>query len=349
MPIVDGALLDTALFAVSFGLPAIAFALLLYLTDRDRDTAAEVGENRFAALATEYNALLTALDLHGISNEERLRRIAASKNEINDAHTWVDYARSLPTETAQRLARTQPQELARLMDLQKYWTTESMEAALSALGSRLADVAHMDVILHDDRARELEHITPAVQRGLWTFEPDFLVGADRLRMNVSVRTVAKELYDTEVADTIKERPDIVARSRSALSLQPNHQWQEGEEGTLLLELKNTRKNIGSDDQTQASGYIRQLVRAGVLSEREPVDCYVVGGGVHDPEGGPRIEGWYHNIRITSLSYDHLIERAKRLTLDVYDQIRDTTPFITAARADATAQLEQDQQVPLAAE
>lgn len=352
MPIVDGVLIDAALLFLTFGGPAIAFAVMLYLTDRDRNAAAQAFDERHAALGSEHAALLHALEFDGLSSDERNRRIAAMKDLVNDAQTWLDYVRSLPPEAASHLMQNvTPQDLVRLLALEAEWSTDAMEAALQTLHARLTNVAHMDVILRDERAQELQHITPIVERSLWMFEPDFVVGADRRRTNNSVRTVARELYQLEASDGLNDtRPDLVARSRSHLSLQPGHQWQDEDEGTLLLELKNAKSKIGTADQTQASGYIRQLVRAGALPEREPVDCYVIGGDVHDHDGGPRIEGWYHNIRITSLSYDQLIERAKCLTLGVYDRVKDVAPFVIDARRDAAELLSETATVvPLAAE
>ena len=348
MPIVDGALLDTALFFLTFGAPAIAFAVMLYLTDRDRDRARQSFEERHAALGLEHHGLLRALEFEGVSADERARRIAAMKDLVNDAQTWLDYVRSLPPEAASHLMQNvTPQDLVRLLELQHQWSTDGMEATLQKLAGRLADIADMERVWRDKRALEVQDVTPVVARSLWVFEPDFVVEPQRHRVNASVRTVANELYALEVADTINQRPDIVARSRSQLSLQPNHQWQDGEEGTLLLELKNASKEIGTAEQTQASSYIRQLVRAGALPDREPVDCYVIGGGVHDHEGGPRIEGWYHNVRITSLSYDNLIQRAKCLTLGVYDQVKNVAPFLAARQNASPAAANED--LPLAAE
>ncbi len=350
MPMVDGVLVDTALFFVSFGLPAITFALMLYLTDRDRDVSAEAAENRFAALATEHNTLLSALDFHGLSQDERARRIAASKDILADAQTWLDYVRSLSPEVASHLMQNvTPLDLERLLTLQHQWSIDGLESTLAKLGGRLTDIAEMERVWRDKKALEVRDVTPVVARSLWVFEPDFVVQPQRHRVNASVKTVANELFGLDVSDTISQRPDIVARSRSQLSLQPNHQWQDGEEGTLLLELKNANKEIGTADQTQASSYIRQLVRAGALPDREPVDCYVIGGGVHDHEGGPRIEGWYHNVRITSLSYENLIERAKCLTLGVYDDVKNIAPFLAAGRASAPASEQANDPVPLAAE
>jgi hypothetical protein len=321
---------------------------MLYLTDRDRDGAAEAAENRFAALATEHNTLLTALDFHGISPDERARRIAATREIVNDAQTWLDYVRALPAPVAAHLMQNvAPHDLVRLLEIQHQWSTDGLQAVLQRLATRLTDIADMERVWRDKKALEVRDVTPVVARNLWIFEPDFVIDENRHRVNASVRTVANELYALDVADTISQRPDIVARTRSQYSLQPNHQWQDGEEGTLLLELKNAGKEIGTAEQTQASSYIRQLVRAGALPDREPVDCYVIGGGVHDHEGGPRIEGWYHNVRITSLSYENLIARAKCLTLGIYDDVKNVAPFLTEARAAAPAT--QNDDMPLAAE
>ena len=322
---------------------------MLYLTDRDRDPPLRSFEERHAVLATEHTRLLRALDFEGVSTDERNRRIAAMKELVNDAQTWLDYVRSLPPEVASHLMQNvTPQDLVRILSCSINGRPTAWKPSLQKLGGRDWPTS----LTWNASARQERARSGRCDAGRRERPVDVRTRLRRRTATASHQRIGphhrQRTLRLDVADTITQRPDIVARSRSQLSLQPNHQWQDGEEGTLLLELKNAGKEIGTADQTQASSYIRQLVRTGALPEREPVDCYVIGGGVHDHEGGPRIEGWYHNVRITSLSYDNLIERAKCLTLGVYDQIKDVAPFLAAARHSAPPEAA-NESLPLAAE
>jgi hypothetical protein len=71
--------------------------------------------------------------------------------------------------------------------------------------------------------------------------------------------------------------------------------------------------------------------AGSIRERDPVDVFVIGGSVDEYEGNPRVEGRHRNVRITSYDYGQLITRAKRLTFGLYDELKDSTPFLRQHR------------------
>ena len=78
------------------------------------------------------------------------------------------------------------------------------------------------------------------------------------------------------------------------------------------------------------------LRGGAVNERDPVDVFVVGGSVDEFDGNPRVEGRYRNVRITSYDYGQLIARAKRLTFGLYDELRDTAPFLRRHREEIAA-------------
>jgi hypothetical protein len=119
----------------------------------------------------------------------------------------------------------------------------------------------------------------------------------------------------------------------------NASHKEGDP-TLVLELKGARVTVGGEHQMQAWNNVRDLMRAGTIRERDPVDVFVIGGSVDEYEGNPRLEGRYRNVRITSYDYGQLVTRAKRLTFGLYDDLKEVAPFLRQQRED----IEQEQQV-----
>ena len=82
--------------------------------------------------------------------------------------------------------------------------------------------------------------------------------------------------------------------------------------------------------------MRDLIRAGAVKERDQVDVFVVGGTVDELDGNPRLEGRYRNVRITSYDYTQFVTRAKRLTFGLYDELKDSAPFLRQHREEIVA-------------
>jgi hypothetical protein len=147
---------------------------------------------------------------------------------------------------------------------------------------------------------------------MWVFEPDFVVSKGRVWADKSIATIAG------AADSVSsKRPDIVAITALSASLQSGHQWRDiHRTGVLVVDLKGTGTRIGAGEKQKASEYSRELIKTGVAKATTSVDCFVIGKEIDEDEGAPRVEGWLGNVRIVPLSYDQLIARAKRLTIDL---------------------------------
>ena len=147
------------------------------------------------------------------------------------------------------------------------------------------------------------------ERALWVFEPEYVINQGDFEVDGKLGCVAKP----SVSEGLH-----------------NGSHKEGDP-TLVVELKGARVTVGGEQQMQAWNNVRDLMRSGAIRERDPVDVFVIGGAVDEYEGNPRIEGRHRNVRITSYDYGQLIARAKRLTFGLYDDLKDTTPFIRQHR------------------
>lgn len=195
------------------------------------------------------------------------------------------------------------------------WGAEGLVSALDQLKGRLEAVAEMEMIWADPHSHLAQDQNDMLHRALWVFEPEYVVSEGRFDVDSRYGAVAKPMVGA--------------------SLVPGHHIKEGEP-VLVVELKNARSTVGADQQQKAWSNVRDLIRGGVLKERDQVDVYVVGGSVDELDGNPRLEGRYRNVRINSYDYDQFITRAKRLTFGLYDALKDRAPFLRRHREEIAA-------------
>lgn len=195
------------------------------------------------------------------------------------------------------------------------WGAEGLISALDQLKGRLEAVAEMEMIWADPHSHLAQDQNDMLHRALWVFEPEYVVSEGRFDVDARYGAVAKPMVGA--------------------SLVPGHHIKEGEP-VLVVELKNARATVGADQQQKAWANVRDLIRGGVLKERDQVDVFVVGGTVDELDGNPRLEGRYRNVRITSYDYDQFITRAKRLTFGLYDALKDQAPFLRHHREQIAA-------------
>jgi hypothetical protein len=208
-------------------------------------------------------------------------------------------------------------ELSDLMTFRNHidgeWIRQPAKAAksLDVLASRLSAIAAMEQVWRD-KTSDIADIRKLLADNMWVFEPDYVVSKGRLWIDRAISTIAGGSGEGS-----ERRPDIVAITALSASLQSTHQWRDiHRTGLLLVDLKAPGTRIGADEKTRGWEYARELMKSGVIKPSMAVDCFVVGKEVDEEEGAPRTEGWASNVRIVPLSYDQLIARAKRLTMDL---------------------------------
>ncbi len=195
------------------------------------------------------------------------------------------------------------------------WGVDGLAAALDRLRGRLAAVAEMEMIWADPHSQLAQEQGDMLERALWVFEPEYVVGEGQFGVDPRYGAVAKPIVGA--------------------GLVPGHHIKEGEP-VLVVELKNARATVGAEEQQRAWSNVRDLIRSGAIKERDQIDVFVVGGGVDELDGNPRIEGRYRNVRINSFDYGQLVTRAKRLTFGLYDELKDSAPFLRAHREEIVA-------------
>lgn len=309
------------LFVLGVAAPLAAALAVMWLEDRRRsylkmhfDRVAQHNRGLKLALSSQgtksANSVLvpTNIDPHEVN---RLLDELAGKGILVE---WLKLGVQSPAEASARLTGMREPDAAALQQAIAEWGPHGVVAALDRLKGRLAAVAEMEMVWADPHSHADRDATSMLERTMWAFEPEYVVGEGRFAVDPRIGAVS--------------RPAVGA------SLSPG-QAKDGEP-TLVVELKSARVTVGADEQLQAWNNVRELMRGGNVRERDPVEVFVVGGAVDELEANPRVEGRFRNVRITSYDYNQLIARAKRLTFGLYDELKDTAPFLRHHREDIAA-------------
>ncbi len=302
------------LFVLGLAAPFAAAIALMWQEERRRsylkmrfDRMAQ--DNRGLKLALNNTKQLNATGATSPGSDRReVAQLLEQLEKDGILLDWLRLATRPPTEASARLLGVNEQEASALHQAIADWGSRGVVAALDQLKGRLAAVAEMEMVWADPHAHLERDSNAMLERTLWVFEPEYVMGEGRVALDPRYGAVAKPVMSAGLVPGPKEG-----------------------EPALVVELKNARVTVGGDQQLQAWNNVRELIRGGAIRERDPVDVFVVGGAVDELDGNPRIEGRYRNVRITSYDYGQLIARAKRLTFGLYDELKDAAPFLSQHR------------------
>ena len=299
------------------GLTAPALVALAIIWDQERRKS--FARLKFGRLAQDNRGLKLAMNQTpagalplAFTNEHERQEFLELAGTLAANGTLLDWLRlgtKPPLDAGARLLGVNERDAIALRQAVADWTAQGILAVLDKVKVRFTHIADMERVWSAS-ASEM-NLRPVIDQAMWVFEPDIVV--------------------TESAQAVSTTATL-ARAVTDLSLDPSRAGQEAG-GKLLVEMRDVRATVGSEDQLQAWSDVRELMKSGAIRERDNVDVYVIGGSVDDLDGNPRIEGRNRNVRITSCDYTQMIGRAKRLTLSLYDDLQHA-PFLRQYRADA---------------
>lgn len=298
------------LFMIGVAAPLAVAVVVMWNEDRRRSHL----KMRFERLAQDNRGLKLAMgskaaqpDLPAQTEAERkeIHELANKLAQGGILLEWLRLGTKAPEEAAARLLGVNAQEAAQMQEVVAEWGASGIVTVLDRLKGRLASISEMEMVWSDPHSMVERDTAAMTERALWVFEPEYVINQGDFEIDSGLGAVAK--------------PSLSAGLH-------NGSHKEGEP-TLVVELKGARVTVGGEQQMQAWNNVRDLMRSGTIRERDPVDVFVIGGAVDEYEGNPRVEGRHRNVRITSYDYGQLIARAKRLTFGLYDDLKDTAPFI----------------------
>lgn len=309
------------LFVLGVAAPLAAALAVMWMEERRRsylkmrfERVTQDNRGLKLALSAKDTRSATAVKLPASTDPQEVNRLLDQLAENGILLEWLRLGVKSPAEASARLMGVHEQDAAALQQAIAEWGPHGVVAALDRLKGRLAAVAEMEMIWADPHSHVDRDATSMLERTMWVFEPEYVVGEGRFAVDPRIGAVS--------------RPAVGASLAAG-------QTKDGDP-TLVVELKHARVTVGAEEQLQAWNNVRELMRGGNVRERDPVEVFVVGGAVDELEANPRVEGRFRNVRITSYDYNQLIARAKRLTFGLYDELKDAAPFLRHHREEIAA-------------
>lgn len=183
----------------------------------------------------------------------------------------------------QKLSSLPPDDITGLDRLLTEWTVKDALRVLDEIDSRIGVIETIRRLADDPQTDELHTLHPLILRSRWLFGPEF--ESQEYCSNVTLQTVARELFKSTEAQFINERhrPDIVVLPEKTTwqmtgieSFDPVDTTLTRMQHVLVIELKKGGFELTRKEINQADGYVQDIAASGALSGTPFICAWVVG-------------------------------------------------------------------------
>lgn len=183
----------------------------------------------------------------------------------------------------QKLSTLPPNDIDGLDRLLTEWTVKDALRVLDEIDSRISVIETIRRLADDPNTDELHTLHPLILRSRWLFGPEF--ESQEYCSNVTLQTVARELFKSSDAQFINERqrPDIVVLPEKTTwqmtgieAFDPVDPALTHIQHILVIELKKGGFELTRKEINQADGYVQDIYASGALSGSPFVCAWVVG-------------------------------------------------------------------------
>ena len=211
------------------------------------------------------------------------------------------------------------------------WTVKDALRVLDEIDSRLSVIETIRRLADDPQTDELHTLHPLILRSRWLFGPEF--ESQEYCSNVTLQTVARELFKSEEAQFINERnrPDIVVLPERTTwqmtgieSFDPIDPTLTQLQHVLVIELKKGGFELTRKEVNQADGYVQDIASSGAMSGTPFISAWVVGqkvaaGVAREKEVG---DGNRKYGRVRAATFGSLVDTANARLLKLRSVLAD---------------------------
>ncbi|RIX44128.1 MAG: ATP-binding protein [Rhodocyclales bacterium GT-UBC] len=211
------------------------------------------------------------------------------------------------------------------------WTVKDALRVLDEIDSRLSVIETIRRLADDPQTDELHTLHPLILRSRWLFGPEF--ESQEYCSNVTLQTVARELFKSEEAQFINERnrPDIVVLPEKTTwqmtgieSFDPIDPALTQLQHVLVIELKKGGFELTRKEVNQADGYVQDIASSGAMSGTPFISAWVVGqkvaaGVAREKEVG---DGNRKYGRVRAATFGSLVDTANARLLKLRSVLAD---------------------------
>lgn len=183
----------------------------------------------------------------------------------------------------QKLSSLPPDDITGLDRLLTEWTVKDALRVLDEIDSRIGVIETIRRLADDPHTDELHTLHPLILRSRWLFGPEF--ESHEYCSNVTLQTVARELFKSTEAQLINERhrPDIVVLPEKTTwqmtgieSFDPVDATLTRMQHVLVIELKKGGFELTRKEINQADGYVQDIAASGAMSGSPFICAWVIG-------------------------------------------------------------------------
>jgi hypothetical protein len=183
----------------------------------------------------------------------------------------------------EKLAKLSEKDVEGLDRLLSEWTVRDALTVLDEIDRRLVTVEAISKLSGDSNTDELHALHPLVSESRWLFGPEF--DSPEFVANVSLVTAMKEIFGKRALDDTflnpRRRMDIMALADATVSGVATEQLDDQSglavmRQVLLIELKRGALEITREHVHQATDYVEDFLKSGLLEGAPDFRAFVVG-------------------------------------------------------------------------
>lgn len=226
-----------------------------------------------------------------------------------------------------QLSNMSPNEIDKLSELLTNWNIDDILSVINEIDRRIVVIEAIEKLHNDKSIDELHTLHPIVLNARWLFGPEF--DSPMFTSNVALSTVVKSLfkdseYDLSVLANPRKRPDIVCLKKYSFKAVCTDRV-DSEAGNILkpdqiliIELKRGGFEITQEEVSQATHYVRQIKKSGVLHKSANIHAFVVGASIGDIDPSSSTDSGIVDV----VTYGQLIQTANIKLFELRKQLQD---------------------------
>jgi hypothetical protein len=225
----------------------------------------------------------------------------------------------------EKLSTLSEEDIEGLDRILRDWTVRDALTVLDEIDRRLAIIEAVSKLSGDARVDELHALHPLVAESRWLFGHEF--DSPEFVSNVSLTTAMREIFKKRSIDSTFENPrkrlDIMVLGDATMSAVATEQVDEKSglavmQQVLLIELKRGGSEIDREHLHQATDYVEDFLRSGLLEGNPSFRVFVVGHRISNKVEPARDVG--ERARIQVATYGQLVRSAYRRLFRLRDRL-----------------------------
>jgi hypothetical protein len=215
----------------------------------------------------------------------------------------------------EKISRLTDEDVAGLDRLLGEWTVRDALIVLDELDRRLKVIEAIEKLSADPKVDELHALHPLITESRWLFGLEF--DTPEFVSNVSLATAMREIFKKQLdggeISNPRKRADLLVLGDASVSGFATERFEESTlpvmSQVLLIELKRGAALITRDHVNQATNYVEDFLRSGLIDGEPEFRVFVVGHAVADNVEPKREIG--KRARLEIGTYTQMVRQANR--------------------------------------